>query len=55
MTREERRAYIRRVVDDAPALSSEDADHLRALLPLGARRTARPTTAAPLRRRPAAA
>ncbi|WP_159066329.1 hypothetical protein [Streptomyces hygroscopicus] len=37
MTAEERRAYIRRIVDAAPPLSAEDADALRVLLPLGAR------------------
>ncbi|MEU5111674.1 hypothetical protein AB0G64_09260 [Streptomyces longwoodensis] len=37
MSTEERRAYIRRIVDGAPALTTEDADQLRALLPLQAR------------------
>lgn len=37
MTREERRAYIRSVVDAAPALVPEDADLLRALIPMGGR------------------
>ncbi len=37
MTREERRAYIRSLVDAAPALTAEDADLLRALIPMGAR------------------
>ncbi|MEU0584555.1 hypothetical protein [Streptomyces sp. NPDC006132] len=37
MTREERRAYVRSVVDAAPALTAEDADLLRALIPMEAR------------------
>ncbi|WP_171111284.1 MULTISPECIES: hypothetical protein [unclassified Streptomyces] len=37
MTREERRAYIRKIVDAAPPLSAEDADLLRALIPMGGR------------------
>ncbi|WP_225080489.1 MULTISPECIES: hypothetical protein [unclassified Streptomyces] len=41
MTREERQRRIRELVDAAPPLSPEDADRLRALLPLGAR-AARP-------------
>lgn len=40
MTREERRAYIQSVVAAAPALAPEDADVLRALMPMGARRAA---------------
>lgn len=40
MTREERRAYIQSVVDAAPALTPEDADLLRALMPMGSRRAA---------------
>lgn len=44
MTAEERRAYIRQKVDAAPALTSEDAALLRALLPLGARRAAQART-----------
>ena len=39
MTREERRAYIRRIVDAAPTLTQEDADFVRALMP-GLGRTA---------------
>lgn len=42
MTREELDAYVRRIVASAPPLAAEDADRLRALLPL-ARRTVRPT------------
>lgn len=53
MTREERRAYVRRVVDAAPSLTPEDADLLRALIPMGARRTALPAPDA-RSRRPAA-
>jgi hypothetical protein len=45
VTREERRAYIQSVVDAAPALSPEDADLLRALIPVGARRGAKRTPA----------
>lgn len=41
MTAEERRAYIRRIVDAAPPLSAEDADLVRAVLPLSARYGAR--------------
>lgn len=41
MSPEERRAYIRRVVDAAPALSAEDADFVRTLMPLSGRTTAR--------------
>lgn len=37
VTREERRAYIRRIVDAAPPLSAEDATALRSLLPLAQR------------------
>ncbi|MGW1039363.1 hypothetical protein [Streptomyces sp. NPDC002547] len=47
MTREERRAYIRRIVDAAPPLTPEDADLLRALIPLSARRAPADTAAAP--------
>ncbi|MFJ8347677.1 hypothetical protein ACIQ9J_15135 [Streptomyces sp. NPDC094153] len=45
MTREERRRLIRELVDAAPALSPEDADRMRALLPVGAR--ARPPAVLP--------
>ena len=38
MTREERRASIRRLGDAAPPLAPEDADLLRALIPMAARR-----------------
>jgi hypothetical protein len=38
---EERRAYIRRIVDAAPALTPEDADFVRALMPLSGRTAAR--------------
>ena len=41
MTREERRAYIRQLVDAAPPLTPEDADLLRALIPMGVRRSAK--------------
>ncbi|MFI1002028.1 hypothetical protein ACIP10_15540 [Streptomyces galbus] len=51
MSAEERRAYIRRIVDGAPALTAEDADQLRALLPLQAR-AAGQRTAGGERRRP---
>lgn len=44
MTRDERRAYIRRIVDAAPPLDAEDADLIRALIPMGGRLAARPTT-----------
>lgn len=37
MTSEERQAYIRQVVDAAPPLTREDADRLRALIPLQSR------------------
>ncbi|MDX2552572.1 hypothetical protein ACKI1J_42895 [Streptomyces scabiei] len=37
MTREERRAYIRRIVDAAPTLTAEDADFVRGLMPLQGR------------------
>lgn len=47
MTYEERRAYIRRIVDAAPPLTSEDADVLRALVPLGARLAAERQAARP--------
>ncbi|MFF5958437.1 MULTISPECIES: hypothetical protein [Streptomyces] len=53
MTREERRAYIRQLVDDAPPLSPEDADLLRALVPMGARRSAQRTPALQKQNRPA--
>ena len=51
MTAEERRAYIRSLVNAAPALAPEDADLLRHLIPLGARRTAPRGTALQERRR----
>ncbi|WP_411090831.1 hypothetical protein [Streptomyces sp. 049-1] len=51
MTREERRAYIRRVVDDAAPLDADDADRLRALVPMGARLDAEQAAAAPRKRR----
>ena len=54
MTREERRAYIRRMVDAAPPLTPEDADLLRALIPMGGRRDAKRTPTA-LQTRPDAA
>lgn len=41
MSPDERRAYIRRIVDAAPALSAEDADYVRTLMPLSGRTTAR--------------
>lgn len=47
MTAEERRAYIRRIVDAAPPLSAEDADVLRVLIPLGARAAAERTRQRP--------
>lgn len=50
MTREERRAYIRRIVDAAPPLTAEDADQLRALIPMGARLAAERAAAAPPQR-----
>ncbi|MGW4030785.1 hypothetical protein ACWEFL_15940 [Streptomyces sp. NPDC004838] len=37
MTGVEREAYIRRIVDAAPALSAEDAQRVRALIPLQSR------------------
>ncbi|MCZ4609709.1 hypothetical protein O3S80_39275 [Streptomyces sp. Lzd4kr] len=37
MMRDERRAYIRRLVDAAPPLAPEDADLLRGLIPMRAR------------------
>lgn len=37
MTEAEREAYIRRIVDAAPALSAEDADRVRRLIPLQSR------------------
>ncbi|MER7874864.1 hypothetical protein ABTY63_15075 [Streptomyces solisilvae] len=43
MTAEERRSYIRRIVDAAPPLSAEDAETLRVLIPLGARAAAERT------------
>lgn len=51
MTREERRAYIRRMVDAAPPLTPEDADLLRALIPMGARRGVERTPALQEQRR----
>ena len=47
MTWEERRAYIRRIVDAAPPLTPEDADALRVLIPLGARLAAERQAASP--------
>lgn len=47
MTYEERRAYIRRIVDASPPLTPEDADALRALIPLGARLVAERQAAHP--------
>lgn len=44
MTREERQAHIRDVVDSAPLPGPEDLDRLRSLLPLNARPTAVPAT-----------
>lgn len=52
MTPEERRAYVRRLVDAAPPLSPEDATALRSLLPLTAR-TAAAERPAPRRARAA--
>ena len=52
MTREERLAHIRGVVDSAPLPSPEDIDRLRALLQLHVRATA---VAAPERKRTAPA
>ncbi|MEU6491132.1 hypothetical protein ABZ890_12145 [Streptomyces sp. NPDC046984] len=52
MTREERRAYIRRIVDAAPPLTPEDADLLRALIPLSARRALAGTATVPRPKRP---
>lgn len=49
MTREERLAHIRDVVDSAPLPPPEDIDRLRALLQLHARTS---TAAAPERKRP---
>lgn len=46
MTREERQAYIRQLVDAAPALAPADADMLRHLVPLQSRRAAGPALAA---------
>jgi hypothetical protein len=37
MNADERQAYIRRIVDAAPALSAEDAHRVRALVPLQSR------------------
>ncbi|MFF6825015.1 hypothetical protein [Streptomyces longwoodensis] len=37
MSTEERRAFIRRLAYGAPPLAAEDADQVRALLPLQAR------------------
>lgn len=44
MTRAERQAYVRRIVDAAPPLSREDADLLRSLIPLGSRLAAEQAT-----------
>ncbi|WP_405930355.1 hypothetical protein [Streptomyces sp. NBC_00827] len=44
MTREERQAHIRDVVDSAPLPSPEDLDRLRALLQLSARTPAATAT-----------
>lgn len=52
MTPEERRAYVRRLVDAAPPLSPEDATALRSLLPLTSR-TAAAERPAPRRARAA--
>lgn len=46
---EDRQAYIRAIVAAAPALSREDADTVRGLLPLASRHTAGP---APTTRQP---
>ncbi|MEV6614234.1 hypothetical protein AB0N31_10500 [Streptomyces sp. NPDC051051] len=37
MTAEERQAYVRRIANAAPPLSREDADLVRALMPLQSR------------------
>ncbi|MDX2681068.1 hypothetical protein [Streptomyces soliscabiei] len=37
MSPDERRAYVRRIVDASPPLTREDADRLRALIPLQSR------------------
>jgi hypothetical protein len=58
VTHEEKRAYIRRIVDAAPPLTPEDADFVRALMPLSGRITARrqgPRPAQPAPSRTAAA
>lgn len=47
MSPEERRAYIRRIVDAAPPLTPEDADFVRALMPLSGRTAARRHTQRP--------
>ncbi|GHB39027.1 hypothetical protein [Streptomyces spinoverrucosus] len=47
MTREERRIYISKIVDAAPPLSAEDADLLRALIPMGGRLAAERAGARP--------
>ncbi|WP_158101776.1 hypothetical protein [Streptomyces pharetrae] len=56
MTAEERKAYVRQVVNAAPPLAPEDADLLRALIPLGSRLAPRRATQAgrPAARRTAA-
>ncbi|MFD6035286.1 hypothetical protein ACFWHF_12200 [Streptomyces griseoincarnatus] len=56
MTREERQAYVRRIVDAAPALSPADSDTLRRLVPLQSRLVGPARTARrPKSRRSAAA
>lgn len=59
MSPEEKRAYIRRIVDAAPTITPEDADFVRALMPgLGrtaARRPAPQRPARPVRSRTDAA
>lgn len=46
MTRAELDAYVRRIVEGAPPLDGDDADRLRALLPMPGRRTSVPRKAA---------
>jgi hypothetical protein len=41
VTAEERRAYIRRIVDAAPTLTPEDADFVRSMFPLNSRTVTR--------------
>ncbi|MDX3033012.1 hypothetical protein [Streptomyces scabiei] len=41
MTADERRAYIRRIVDAAPTLTPEDADFVRSMFPLNSRTVTR--------------